>query len=699
MGPKDQILARMYVVLTLLSLLPLMVAGQVVWIHLGEGTELQAQGERQIRSQDILPAKRGRILDRAGRALAVNTPRYDLALDPTVAGFNSIQTSFFGKLSRLTGQQARTFRRRVEQRTSKKYVMLVRGLTEGQKRSVVSWGIPGVILQPKFARRYNYGKTGAHVLGHVDTDGTGKAGLELHYESFLQGTPGRRSLLRDRRGGRRIDVEGTVVEPRDGETVVLTIDLIRQTILEEELARGVAEAQAQWGTGIAVDPKTGAILALANVPTYDPNRPQAFSTSARRNRAITDRIEPGSSFKLVGAVAAVEGGKVSMDEQIDTEKGWIRIRGRTMRDTHPHGVIPFHEVLALSSNVGMAKTAQRLQPGDLFRYARNFGFGQRTWVDMPGEVAGLLKKPSQWSGTTLTSMSIGYEVDVTPLQMVMAYAALANGGLLLQPYVVAERRDLTGKTIWRADRDAARQDSVRRVFKPRTADKLRPAFEAVVTEGTATQALVEGLPIAGKTGTARKVVNGSYGRDYRATFVGFFPADDPQVALIIVLDEPGTSIYGGVVAAPIFKRVAERWVGTFPTIAERLAPVDALPDLQEQPVPDVTRQPASVAAHQLRAAGYRVASLRDPLAVPVAAQVPEAGALERPGALVRLNLDEEGADSTKTMPDLTGLGARDAMFWLQAQGITARFEGTGQVVRQSVEAGAAIPSTVTLHFK
>ena len=686
----------MYVVLTLLSLLPLFIAGRVVWIYLAESEELRVQGEKQASSHVELPAKRGAILDRAGRTLVVNAPRYDIALDPTVEGFSSIQQSFFEKLSRLTGHSVRGLRRKVRTRASKKFVLLLRGLNEAQKEKVEAWGVPGVILQPKFTRRYNYGQTMAHVLGHVDADGTGKAGLELRYDDFLKGVPGRRAVRRDRRGMLKTVVGGAVVAPRHGQTLVLTLDLIRQTILEEELARGVEESGAQWGAAIAVDPKTGAILALANAPTYDPNRPAAFSTEARRNRTITDRMEPGSTFKLISAAAALERGIVTMEDSIDTGAGWIVFHGRTMRDTHANGTISFAEVIVKSSNVGMAKTATKMEPGDLFQYARNLGFGQPAWIDLPGEVGGLLKRPSQWSGTTLTSMSIGYEIDVTPLQLVMAYAALANGGLLLKPYLVAERRDLTGQTLWRADRDPARRDSVRRVFKKKTAQKLLPAFERVISEGTAEAAQVEGLPIAGKTGTARKAAGGSYGRGHRATFVGFFPSDDPQVAMVVVMDEPKTSIYGGIASAPVFKRVAERWVGTFPAIAGRMAPSGVLPEAQEQPVPDVTNQPASVAAHRLRAAGYPVAPVASSEAL-VAGQRPEAGALARPGTPVLLTLTNEAEPAEALMPDLTGLSAREAMFWLQARGVEVRLEGRGKVVRQSPEAGGALPKAVVLH--
>ncbi|MFQ5572147.1 MAG: penicillin-binding transpeptidase domain-containing protein [Rhodothermales bacterium] len=699
MGPKDQILARMYVVLTLFSLVPLFVAGRVCWIYITEGETLRKEGEQQASSYVELPAKRGAILDRAGRMLAVNTARYDVAIDPTINGFTNVQPSFFERLSKLTGLSPGALRRKVRQSPSPKYVLLARGLDEAQKEEVESWEVPGVILEARFARRYTYGSTAAHLLGHVDTDGTGKAGLELHYDDDLRGVPGQRTVQRDRRGVIRAVVDGTVVEPLHGESLVLTIDLIQQTILEEELARGVAETGARWGTAIAMDPHTGAILALANVPTYNPNR-SGFSTDAqRRNHAITDQMEPGSVFKLVSSVAALERGITTLEDTVDTGAGWVVFHGRTMRDTHAYGEIPFAEVIVKSSNVGMAKTAAQMEKGDLYQYARNMGFGQPTWIDLPGEVGGTLKKPTRWSGTTLTSMSIGYEVDVTPLQLLTAYAALANGGLLMQPHLVAERRDLTGHTLWRADRDPARRDSVRRVLKKKTARALMPVFERVVTEGTAKQARVEGLRIAGKTGTARKAGPGGYQSGaYRATFVGLFPVDDPQVVMIVVMDEPRAGYYGGGVAAPVFQRVARRWIATFPKIAARIAPPRALPAMQEKPVPDVTRQPAAVAVRQLRTAGYCV-ERPEPLPGIVASQAPAAETLKPPGSYVQLALADAAGGAEETMPDLTGLSTREAMVWLQAYGVKVRLEGSGQVVSQSPKAGAALPGEAVLRCR
>ncbi|MEM6647842.1 MAG: penicillin-binding transpeptidase domain-containing protein, partial [Bacteroidota bacterium] len=689
-SPRDQIFARMYVVLTLLSLFPLVIVGKMVMIYVTDGAELRESGEQQATTYEAIPARRGRIVDHGGNILAVNTARYDLAVDPQVAGFAEVQQTFFDKLARIRNGSAGRYASRLKNRTSPRYAVLERGLTDAQKEKVEQWDIPGLILEPHFARRYNYGTTAAHVLGHVDRDMTGLAGIELEYDAYLRGVPGKRAAKKDRRGRVKAFVGGNVVEPKHGETIVLTIDLARQAILEEELMRGVQQYGAEWATALALDPRTGAILAMANVPTYDPNRTAAFSTSARRNRAITDRIEPGSTFKMVPAVAAVERGEVTLADSIETGQGWTVFSGRTMKDTHAYGNITFAEVIAKSSNVGIAKTAMHLEPGVFYQYARNLGFGITTGVDLPGEVAGVLKKPTQWSGTTQAWMSHGYEVDATPLQVLTAYAALANGGLLVQPYIVAERRNATGKTVWRA-----RRDSIRRAFGRDTAEALLPAFESVTAEGgTADVVQVEGLRIAGKTGTAQVVINGSYRRDrHNGSFVGFFPAEDPQVVLMVMMSKPKGVGYGGVVAAPVFQKIAERWVSTFPQIANQMAPTTPLPDVDEAKVPDVQGQPGRIAAQRLRAAGYRVKADTDEMLRVAGGVSPEPGKAADFGDRVSMRLDGVIRES---MPDLRGLSSRQAMFWLQSRGIEVEVKGRGVVQRQSVEAGAPLPTRAVL---
>ncbi len=686
LGARDQILARMYVLLTCLALVPVMIGFQIVRIHLGEGHELREQGEAQANSFEDVPAMRGAIYDQAGRTLAVNAPRYDLALDPTTDGFTpAVAGSFFERLSRLTGEPSGAIRRRVERRVSPQYVLLARNLPEPQMETVEGWDVPGVILKRRFARRYNYDHAAAHLLGHVDADGRGISGIELQYNEFLRGEDGRRAIKRDRHGNPKAFVGGQVTEPRHGQSVVLTIDLVRQTIMEEELARGVRESGARWGTAVAMNPHTGAILAMASYPSYDPNRASAYGASSRRLHAVTDRMEPGSTFKLVTAVAALEKNIVTMSDTVDTGDGWAVFGGRTMRDTRGYGRIAFEDVIALSSNVGTAKVAQQMDSGVLYQYARNFGFGQPTYIDIPGEVSGTLRRTNTWSGTTKTSLSIGYAVDATPLQVLSAYAAFANGGVLPQPHLVSERRDVTGRTIWRVE-----PDSIRHVFKKETAAALLPAFEKVVEEGTARTAQVEGLRVAGKTGTARKVEDGVYvAGAYRGSFVGFFPAEAPEVAMIVVMDEPRTSGYGGVVSAPVFSRIASRWLATLPEVADRVAPRETLPAPSPAQNLDVTRMPSAIATGRLASRGLQVMWPDvQQASMPVMQQMPASNTTVSTGEHVRLVIDPSPAtDDDSTTPDLTGLTAREVVFWSRALGTDAHVEGSGMVYRQQPAAG------------
>ena len=671
-------------------MLPGLVVVQMVRIHLGDGAELRARGERQAASVVELAAQRGAILDRAGRALAVNTARYEVAADPTVPGFEERAEELYALLGEATGRGAEHVRRRVRDRASRQYVVLVRDLDEAAKEQLDAAGFDGLIIQGSYRRRYNYGPLAAHVLGHVTRDGHGVDGVELVLDEDLQGEPGRQAVQRDRRGVVKAVVGGTRVEPAQGENVVLTIDLVRQAILEEELARGVEAAGAQWGTAVALDPKTGAVLALANVPTFDPNRPGAFAHAARRNHAVADRIEPGSTFKLVTAVAALESGTVRPDDAIDTGEGWRVFHGRTMKDSHGYGRISFGEAITKSSNVAMGIVAERMGRGPLYRAARDLGFGQPTTLGLPGEVGGTLRKPEDWGRLTLPWMSTGYSVEVTPLQIAVAYAALANGGLLVRPYVVAERRNAaTGETVWTAPRD-----SVRRAFRPETAAALLPHFEAVVgPDGTAPLAQVAGLRVAGKTGTAQRAAGGGYTRSYRSSFVGVFPVEDPEVVLAVVLDGATNGFYGGQVAAPIFAQTARRWIGTFPRIAARVAPSGEVPDRTSARVPRVEGLPLTLAAHRVQAEGFSVRAEGAPWA-------PARLDREHTGDTLRLDhavrLDAAEATAKQTMPNLRGRSVREAVAWLRALGVEPRVTGRGVVQRQSAAPGGALPSSVTL---
>ena len=672
-----------------LLILPALVAVQLVRIQMDEGDELRARGAEQSESVITLAAQRGSILDRRGRALAVNTARYEVAADPTAPGFEARAGELYATLARVTNRDAEHYRQRVAGRASRQYVVLVRDLDEAAKEALDAGDFKGLIVSGSYQRRYNYGSRAAHVLGHVTRDLHGVAGLEMVLDGDLQGAPGRQAVQRDRRGVVKAVVGGTRVEPQHGDDVVLTIDLVRQAILEEELAKGVEAAGAAWGTAVALDPRTGAILALANVPTYDPNRAGAYSDAARRNHAVVDRIEPGSTFKLVTAVAGLESGAVAPTDVVDTGAGWKVFKGRTMRDSHPYGRITFGDGITKSSNIAMAVAAERMGSGALYQAARDLGFGQPTFVDLPGEISGSLRRPEEWDGLTLPWMATGYSVEVTPLQIAVAYAALANGGLLVRPYVVQERRQhATRQVLWQA-----RQDSVRRAFSAQTAARLMPFFENVVSDdGTAPLAQVAGLRVAGKTGTAQRATGGGYSQTYRASFAGMFPVEAPEVVIAVVLDRPVNGFYGGAVAAPIFGNVARRWIGTFPTIAERVAPSGTLAARYTARVPRIGGLPATLAAHRVQAEGLRARYDEDARWRPVASRQRAGDTLEV-GATVRLDdLD----DAPATMPDLRGRSVRQAVAWLRALGVEPRVSGRGVIRHQSASPGKALPAQVSL---
>ncbi len=674
--------------LSLMALAPLLVALKVGELNVFAGEELRKIGTRQAQGIKTIPALRGSIMDRNGRWLVVNTNRYELAVDPTAAGFSAMAQTFYARLAAVTGGSAQRYQRTVRRRSSPQYALLHRSISESQKEKIEAWEIPGILLTAQMTRHYNYGRLASHLLGHVDVDLRGLDGVEKRYDDYLRGADGRRYVQRDRRGIVRPMTGARVTDPEHGRHLKLTIDLVQQSMAEQELRSGVERTLARWGTVIAMEPETGRILALANYPDFDPNDAARYEAFARRNHAVTDRMEPGSTFKLVTAVAAMENGGLSMTDTFDTGPGVAEVSGRLMRDTHEHGVISLHDVIRVSSNIGAAKAGLTVEPADFYRTARKLGFGQNTWVDLPGEVPGKLKKPSTWSGLSQAWMSHGYEVEVTPLQLLTAYAALANGGLLVQPYVVEERHDVYGDIVWRA-----RTDSIRRAFDLRTAQSLLPAFEAVVDSGTATRAGIEGLRIAGKTGTAKKAPY-THAR-YRATFVGFFPADDPQVAMIVVLDEPKTSGYGGVSAAPIFKRIAERWIATLPQVAARLEKPHRSPADSLRRLPDVRGLPATVATSRLRAEGYEVrdVSENDPFAV-VSGHTPAPGSdLMVP---VRLKTADPDVPPPDFMPNLVGLSNRQALAWLDARGIRTRLVGIGRVVHQTPPAGEPLPVSATL---
>ncbi|MCF7763823.1 MAG: penicillin-binding protein 2 [Verrucomicrobia bacterium] len=415
-------------------------------------------------------------------------------------------------------------------------------------------------------RIYPNGPLAAHVLGFVGMrdrmsvggmvqELQGADGVELKLNELLSGLPGWR-VVETVPKGELVPFRSQDVEPHPGRNVFLTIDSGLQAIVEAELAFLMREHAPLSASAVIVRPQTGEILAMANCPTFDPNRPGDSKPEERRNRVITDVLEPGSTFKIVPASAGLAEGLVSLDTRIDCEQGHFYFAGRRLKDDHPSGFLTVQEVIAKSSNIGTAKIAIQLGKARLFDYIQKFGFGTATGIPLVGEVVGIVHPPSKWSKLSISRIPIGQGIAVTPLQMVMAMSALANDGVLMQPMLLDRVEDEDGHVVIQY----APQE-VRRVVSGATSRSMVTALKAVVSQdGTARRARVEGFSVAGKTGTAQKAIRGGYSHTaFFASFVGFFPADAPELCISVILDEPKKpSYYASVTAAPAFRRIAER---------------------------------------------------------------------------------------------------------------------------------------------
>ena len=617
------------------------IEARLIYFQVVEHDRLVAAAERQQSRTISAPAKRGDILDRSGRLLAFSVDADTVYAVPSE--INDPKGAAAALCKALEDCSRKDRDALVERLASRRYfVHIRRQVSPDQARRVADLDLEGVGFL-KESRRYYPNKTlAAHLLGYVGLDHDGLAGIEATYDELISGEPGKVLVQTDARRHAFSRVERP---PTAGDTLELTIDLGLQHIAERELKAGVEASGGRGGSAIVMDPATGEILAMASYPSFNPNAYRDFAEELRRNRAVQDLYEPGSTFKIVTASAVLEENVVAPDDLIDVSAGAIDFPGRPpIRDDHPLGVITFRSVIAKSSNVGSIKVGLRVGADRFLEYMQRFGFGRRSSPDFPGENAGLLWTPK--NDSSLASMLIGYEIGVTPIQMAAALSSIANGGELIQPRVV--------RSVVRAGRRLpVPRKVVGRTVSQRTAAELREILEAVVEPGgTATLARVEGFRVAGKTGTAKKIVNGSYRghNDYNVSFAGFVPSRDPVFTIIVVVDSPRRpSAYGGVVAAPIFQKIAEA------ALRHRGVP----PSLNPAPPVLVVRreqgreQPVS-------------GPLASPVIVPVAATI---------------------GNGETVYPDLSGMNARDAVQILAKLGIGARVNGTGFVVDQEPAAG------------
>ncbi len=686
MKERSSIMGRMFLLLGLLLLLPAGILLQMLRVNLVEGDGFRELWSSQAIDYISIPAERGYIYDTNGSILAANTVIYQVAIDPHSIDDPSQIENIASTLSSHTGRTAQYYRNRIRQAsTQSKYVVLERSVPVQTYEDLNELNIRGLILEEQYRRNYSFGSLSAHLLGFVNHNLTGMEGLEARYNDLLKGNDGLQQVRKDRLNQVFAYVGAPRKLPKQGHSLHTTINAQIQAIVEEELEVGIQNHRAKQGTAIVMNPKTGAIKALANYPTFNPNSPASVQNENRRNFAVSDMIEPGSTFKLATAIAAVEQNAVRFDEIFETpENGSRMIHGQAMRDHIPLGDLYFSDVIARSSNIATSEIAMRLEPDVFYQYARNLGFGTPTRIDLPGERGGRLQRPYEWSRVTLPWMSIGYEVQVTPIQLIQAYAAFANGGAMMKPYVVDRVTDEYGNI-----KKQKKPQKVRQVAKKQTIERLMPVFEQVVSDsGTASWASIDGLRIAGKTGTAQKYIDGRYQTRYRASFVGFFPVDDPEYVILIILDEPRTSIFGGFTSGSVFKEIATR-VSSLGNNIQRTPDSDAIAEERTVVIPRLQGLNSSQASALLKRSGIPFTVEGNGAAV--LEQSPAPGEIMSPNTPIRLTLGVDSDDSIPEgytrIPDLTHFNMRQATHLLMSRGLNIETVGSGTIYTQFPRAG------------
>lgn len=537
---------RVIVLFCSLALALAVVTGQLFSLQVYRYPELIKAANGQTWRQVPSVARRGTIYDRNGRELAISIGTASIYARPAEIEDPDGASAALAASLGLPVKQIRE-----QLRSKKSLIYIKRSAPLEEAEAVMRLALKGIGFDAQSRRFYPKAQQAAHLLGFVGTDDQGLEGLELQYDHFLAG---KRKWVARQQDAKRRPIFREEADETQGADLHLTIDEVVQYITERELEAAVSQSGALSGSAIVMNPLSGEILALANYPTFDPNVYTEASAFARRNRAVVDYYEPGSTFKVIVGAGALEERLVRPEDRFNGEGGVIEVGGATIRDHERFDSLTFTEVLTHSSNVGAIKVGQRLGKSHYYDYISGFGFGTLTKIDLPGETPGLIRRPKEWSALSLASLSMGQEISVSPLQMLVAMSAIANGGVLVRPFIA--------KSIVAADGKVIRVNTptqIRRVISEDTARTLATILKGVVTEGTGKAAAVEGFEVAGKTGTSQKIDRATrrYSRQkVVASFVGFVPVERPQLAIIVMIDEPSTLRWGGSIAAPTFREIA-----------------------------------------------------------------------------------------------------------------------------------------------
>ena len=653
-------LGRVRFLVVFLLLWASVVVARLAELQLAHCDRYRARAQRQQERRIEISPQRGSIFDREGRPLAVSAEASSIYAIPDDVP-NPAEAARL--LAAQLGMAPEAVLARLTQK--KGFVWLARKVDRAAAASVRARKIPGIHLVAETKRIYPKGSLAANVLGYVGTDDRGLGGLEHFYDGAIRGKPGEIVALTDARRSTYGEAEtATGKLPEEGDSLFLSLDSGIQFAAERELAAAVAEAQARSGVLVLLDPTNGEILAMASSPTFDPNDYGHYSSDARRNRAIADAYEPGSTFKIVTGALALQNSLVTLDETIDTGDGKIRVGNTTIseHDGKAYGALTLAGVFEHSSNVGIIRVGLRLGPQRFWQGATALGVGRATGIDLPGESTGLFRRPERWSALSNATISMGQEVSVTPLQLVRVAAAVANGGRLVRPRLVRRIVHPDGRV------DVIVPAPPTRILSEATAGTVRDLLVGAVERGTGKKATIPGFVVAGKTGTAQKAGVGGYmAGKYVSSFVGFAPSENPKIVGLVLIEEPKGRYYGGDIAAPVFSRVVSQALGIL-----RVAP-------EEQRLPEALLASTSTERIHYPAGVVPVSvhSTGEPLASPIFSS-PEPTLVSADGA-----------------PSALGLSARQALALFARRGLVARIEGSGFVVAQQPLPGAQVRTGTT----
>ncbi|HMF55248.1 MAG TPA: penicillin-binding protein [Pyrinomonadaceae bacterium] len=671
---------RALTIASLLVLWMLAIGVRLVYLQTFRHDWLTVRAREQQEGAVEISSLRGLVLDRSGRELARSV---DVESFFIVPGEIQEVDEVASRLAPLIGADGRALATKIRdaQGANRKFLWVARKVDHEQAERINALDIEGVYSRKEPKRFYPNGALAAHVLGFVGLDETGLGGIEQSFNERISGEAGRFFFETD---ARHRAYTSTEVGGRTGQTVVLTIDQMVQYRTEQALADAVERAHAKSGTAIVLDPRTGEILALANAPTFDPNDARSVQPQVRANQALQNVYEPGSTFKIVAYSAAIEEGLAKPTDRIDCQMGSITVAGRLVHDHHPFGTLTLIDALAKSSNVAAIKLGLRVGDERMHDYITRFGFGSRTGVELPGETAGLVRPVARWQPSSMGSIAIGQEVGVTPLQVAAAFGTIANDGMRIAPHLVREIRAPDGAVAFTA------QPEQHRVVSAETARTLRGMLESVTLNGTAKLAQLNGYSAAGKTGTAQKIDPRTHTYSttkYIGSFVGFAPAENPAVVIIVVIDEPVGSYHGGDVAAPVFREIAEQ----------------ILPDLNVSPDTQIRQSAGGDLIAQSPHAAEESERVREQLERERQAQqatLPQAADANHGSGLSEV-VYAPATRNAVLMPDVRGRSVRDVARICAQLGLQLETEGEGRAQRQQPAPGTEIEvgQVVHIHFR